>query len=212
MFAMLGMAAMMAAVLQAPLAALLALLEMTGNPHIIMPAMLAVVAAALTARIGFRQESVFTHLLRDGGLDYRHDPVSQGLRRVGVAAVMNRSFEAAERQLGLQAARELLLRGPQWLVIEPDVERPQLLRAADLARFCESHAESDSEIDLLSIPGERYELKPVHLQATLFEAREIMLQEGVEVLFVRRPLAPMTFRTFGIVHRADVDAGYALST
>jgi hypothetical protein len=102
--------------------------------------------------------------------------------------------------------------GPQWLVVKLDVERPQLLRATDLARFCESHAESESEIDLLSIPGDRYELKPMHLRATLFEAREIMLKEGVEVLFVRRPLAPMTFRTFGIVHRTDVDAGYALST
>lgn len=209
-YVMLGMAAMMAAVLQAPLAALLALLEMTGNPHIIMPAMpamLAVVAAALTARIGFKQESVFTHLMRDSGLDYRHDSVSQGLRRIGVAAVMNRSFETCARSLPIATTREILLRGPQWLVIEGETERPQLLLAADLARYYENHPGTDSDIDLLAIPAERCELKPVHLQATLFEARSIMVNEGVEALYVRRPLAPLTFRTFGVIRRADVEAG-----
>ena len=52
--AMLGMGAMMGAALQAPLAALLALLELTGNPLVLMPAMLAVVSANLTAKIVFR--------------------------------------------------------------------------------------------------------------------------------------------------------------
>ncbi|MGR8919059.1 MAG: chloride channel protein [Gammaproteobacteria bacterium] len=211
LFAMLGMGAMMGAVLQAPLAALLALLEMTGNPLLIMPAMLAVVAASLTARLAFGQDSVFTLMMRDAGLDYRHDPLSQGLRRVGVAAVMNRSFEHAERRLDADAARELLKRGPQWIIVERDVERPILLRAADLARHCESAAGTDTagEIDLLLIPAAREELKPVHLEASLFEAREIMQREGVEALYVRRPLAPMTFRTFGVVRRADVESGYA---
>ncbi|MEQ8230775.1 MAG: chloride channel protein, partial [Gammaproteobacteria bacterium] len=215
MYAMLGMAALMGAVLQAPLAALLALLEMTGNPHIILPAMLAVVSAALTARIAFGQESVFTLMLRDAGLDYRHDALSQGLRRVGVAAVMNRSFERAARALPRADAIALLQRGPHWVIVEHDEERLYLLRAADLARYCEASQEDAAEqkediIDLVAIPAERLELRPVHLQATLHEAREVMDREGVDALYVRRQQAPMTFRTFGIVHRADVETGYAL--
>ncbi|MEQ8662942.1 MAG: chloride channel protein [Gammaproteobacteria bacterium] len=215
MYAMLGMAAMMGAVLQAPLAALLALLEMTGNPHIILPAMLAVVSAALTARIGFGQESVFTLMLRDAGLDYRHDALSQGLRRLGIAAVMNRSFERAARHLPWAEAIALLQRGPHWLIVEHADERQYLLRAADLARYCEAAAReqdaaTDDVIDLVAIPAERFELRPVHLQATLHEAREIMNREGVDALYVRRQQAPMTFRTFGVVLRADVETGYAL--
>lgn len=99
LYAMLGMGTMMGAVLQAPL---LALLEMTGNPLIIMPGMLAVVSANPTAKIVFKQESVFTHLIRDAGLDYRQDPLSQSLRRIGVAAVMNRSFERSPRHLNVE--------------------------------------------------------------------------------------------------------------
>lgn len=211
MFAMLGMAALMGAVLQAPLAALLALLEMTGNPLIIMPAMLAVITAALTARIVCGQDSVFTHVMRDSGLDYRHDPVSQGLRRVGVAAVMNRSFEQVGRELNAEQAQELLKRGPQWIIFEREPGQVLLLPGADLARYCQGSDTLTATIDLLKIPAGRYEVREVHLEASLFEAREIMRAEGVDVLLVRRPMAPLAWKTFGVLLRADVDAGYALT-
>lgn len=211
LFAMLGMAAMMGAVLQAPLAALLALLEMTANPNVILPAMLCVVSASLMARVGFKQESVFTLLLRDAGLDYRHDPLTQGLRRVGVAAVMQRDFESVQRVLALDEVNALLSRGPQWLLIEADVPRPQILPAADLARYHAELAELDElpdETDLLSIPASRVEAGPVHLEASLFEAREIMLKDDLEALYVRRPLGPVSFRIYGLLQRSDIEAGY----
>ena len=69
-YVVLGMAAMMAAVLQAPLAALAAVLELTGNPNIILPAMLIVVVAMLTVRIVFRRRSVFLATLRTLGIRY----------------------------------------------------------------------------------------------------------------------------------------------
>lgn len=212
LFVMLGMGAMMAAVLQAPLAALLALLEMTGNPLIILPAMAAVVSASLTAKIAFRQESVFTHLMRDAGLDYHHNPVSQGLRRIGVAAVMNRSFAQVARLLSAEEARTVLRDQPQWLIFERVADEFQLLRAADLLLFIESQEEFVEAIDLLAIPGDRFELSAIHLQATLHEAREIMIAEGVEALYVRRPLAPLSYRTFGVVLRSSIESGYQLRT
>ena len=58
-YVMLGMAAMMAATLQAPLAALMTVVELTSNAHIILPAMLIVILATLTAGRLFRQPSVF---------------------------------------------------------------------------------------------------------------------------------------------------------
>ena len=58
-YVILGMAAMMAATLQAPLAALMTVVELTSNAHIILPAMLIVILATLTAGRLFRQPSVF---------------------------------------------------------------------------------------------------------------------------------------------------------
>src|SRR5690554_7478401 len=65
-YAMLGMAAMMGAVLQAPLAALMALLELTHNPNIILPGMLAVVVSCLTSRQLCRCDGFFISATRHG--------------------------------------------------------------------------------------------------------------------------------------------------
>ena len=46
------------------------MLELTGNPNIILPAMLIVVVAMLTVRIVFRRRSVFLATLRTLGIRY----------------------------------------------------------------------------------------------------------------------------------------------
>jgi CIC family chloride channel protein len=68
LYSMLGMAAMMGATLHAPLSALVAVLELTGNPHIILPGMLAIMSATLAARHVFDTESIFTMQLLESGL------------------------------------------------------------------------------------------------------------------------------------------------
>ncbi len=62
-YATVGMAAMMGATLRAPLAALIALLELTANPNVILPGMLAIASAELTNRMFLGKESVFESLL-----------------------------------------------------------------------------------------------------------------------------------------------------
>jgi CIC family chloride channel protein len=66
-YATVGMVAMMGAVLRAPLAALTALLELTGNPNIILPGMIAVAGAELINRLVLGKESVFEILSRIQG-------------------------------------------------------------------------------------------------------------------------------------------------
>jgi CIC family chloride channel protein len=63
-YAMVGMVAMMGATLRAPLAALIALLELTANPNIILPGMLAVASAELTNRLAIGKDSVFEVLIK----------------------------------------------------------------------------------------------------------------------------------------------------
>jgi CIC family chloride channel protein len=125
LFVMLGMGAMMSAVLQAPLAGLMALVELTANPHLVLPAMLAVVSANIVAKEVFHQDSVFAMLMRDTGLDYRNDPLAQSLR------------------------------------------------------------------------------------ASMQEARTALTDTTAEALYVRRQIAPLNYRTFGVLLRSDVESSYA---
>lgn len=64
MYAMIGMGAMMGATLQAPLAALLAIFELTLSPYAILPGLIAIVAASLTASELLKQPSIFISLMR----------------------------------------------------------------------------------------------------------------------------------------------------
>ena len=66
-YALIGMGAVLGAVVHAPLAAILILLELTSDYHIILPAMLATICAVGTARFLFA-ESIYTPPLRDHGV------------------------------------------------------------------------------------------------------------------------------------------------
>ncbi|MGR8949391.1 MAG: chloride channel protein [Gammaproteobacteria bacterium] len=218
LYVMLGMGAMMSATLHAPLAALITLLELTGNPNLILPAMLAIISANITAREFFNQESIFTLLLRDAGLDYRHDPVSQSLRHIAVAGVMNRSFVELDQEIALKEIRAALKHTPQWVIIRTKEDKRLLLPAADLVRASElavgcgvdDEVLAETTLNLAEIPGQRLTLAGVHLQATMHEARDTLKRQGAEALYVRRPIAPMTDRTFGVILQADIEGSYTL--
>jgi len=63
-YAMIGMAAMLGAALRAPMTALIFLLELTANPNIILPGMLAVVSANLANLLILGKDSAFSTMLR----------------------------------------------------------------------------------------------------------------------------------------------------
>ncbi|MDA0978038.1 MAG: chloride channel protein, partial [Proteobacteria bacterium] len=107
-YVMLGMGAMMGAVLQAPLAALMAVLELTNNPNIILPAMLVIIVANMTASQVFGLKSVFLMHMETLGLEFRQNPLSQALNRASVASIMIRNFERVSRSLDIEKARELV--------------------------------------------------------------------------------------------------------
>jgi len=209
LYAMLGMGAMMGATLRAPLAALVALLELTGNPNLILPGMLAIVAATLTTSELFRLESVFVVQMRELGLDYAHDPIAQHLRRTGVAAVMSRSFRCAPAIVSVPEAAALLAGTPHWIIVEQgESVRRVLLPASDLARHLDTIDDPDARLDLLEIPGKRQPLASIHPQATLHEARQLLQREQIDALCVERPIAPLATRIFGVLTRADIEAAY----
>lgn len=210
-YALLGMGAMMGATLQAPLAALTAMMELTRSPQIIMPGMLAIVVASLTASEVFRQQSLFVTLLRAIGKDFDTNPVMLALRRVGVASVMHKRFARPDRLISRGAARELLNSEPEWLLIQGENEPISLMLAVDLVRYLqmESDLSADEAVDLMAIPAHRMDIKPIYLQATLHEAAELF-QGGAEALYVERMTAPGIKRIYGILTQDQVETAYKI--
>ena len=216
-YAMLGMAAMMGAVLQAPFAALMALLELTHTPNIMLPGMLVVVVACLTSRQLTGCEGFFISSVRYG-LHPLQQPLMQALSRVSVPAVMERQLVRTERMITLDQARRLLETNPMWLVIERSSEdKPVLgLKAAELARWLLEHDKAldgevppeDELIDLLEIPGQRLEMAPIGLQATLSEAFLKLQDSALGALYVVHGYRPKQQRISGIITRGAIERYY----
>jgi CIC family chloride channel protein len=217
-YALVGMGAMMGGALHAPLAALTAILELTANPNILWPDMLAVIAAYGVSRQLFRQESIFVTLMRARGLDYRNEPLSQSLRRIGVGAAMDTRLASLRRISTREQIADTLARNPHW-ILALEGERPvALLPAADLARQMSEAAEqaaqtgrteqaNQANIDLLEIPAARLQVAPIALQATLQEALESMDASGAEALYVTMRAANVP-RIYGVLRRSDVERSY----
>ncbi|XKE45538.1 chloride channel protein [Halomonas organivorans] len=217
-YAMLGMAAMMGAVLQAPLAALMALLELTHNPNLILPGMLAVVVAGLTSRQLCGCDGFFVSVTRHG-LHPLQQPLMQALNRVSVPAVMERDLVRTRRRVTLEQAGTLLEAKPVWILIErsSDAKPALALKAADLARWMLEHDENDKligkdgRLDLLEIPGQRLDLAPIHLQATLSEAFDRLNTKHADALYVEHGQRPKHKRISGIITRDAIERYYRYS-
>jgi len=209
-FALLGMGAMMSGSLQAPLAALTAMLELTDNPEIILPGMLAVVVSGITASQLFGRDSLFLTMLRASGLDYATNPVSQALRRVGVASVMERRFARVGEALEPGRAREILREGPSYLLIDRGEEGEVLMPAVELARYLETLVPdaAGKDIALMTIPGQRLQVETIALEASLQEAWTIFEEGGAEALVVRRTTAPGIRRVYGVLTPDTVERSY----
>jgi H+/Cl- antiporter ClcA len=214
LFALLGMGAMMAGSLQAPLAALTAMLELTDNPGIILPGMLVVVVAGLTASELFGKQSLFITMLRASGLDYEASPVLQALRRVGVASVMERRLSRCDPMITMAGARALLADGPIYLLIDVSQDpntRPIVMSAVALAAYLAElgpKVSPDAEIDLASLPAERWQAARIDLQASLQEAWELFEEKGEEALLVQRLTVPGIPRSYGVLMPDVVERAY----
>ena len=209
-YVMLGMGAMMGAVLQAPLAALMAVMELTHNPNIILPAMLVIIIANITASQLFGMKSVFITQMELMGLEFRQDPLSMTLNRASVASIMERNFERVPVKINLDEARKLAQGGSHWLLVDIEKTPSFIIRTEDLATFLDrGRAEGEKEeVNLAEIPATRKDLRAILLQATLSEAYESLNSRGVGALYVNRITAPLMDSPVGIVTAEDIESYY----
>ncbi len=98
-YAMIGMVAMMGAILRAPLAALVALMELTGNLNIILPGMIVVVTAEIATRGLVGDKSAFTAMLkvklqRENAQRAREKQLLQEQQQAGIIEQVSETSEA----------------------------------------------------------------------------------------------------------------------
>lgn len=208
-YAMLGMGAMMGATLQAPLAALMAVLELTANSSSILPGMFAIVTATLTARVLFKKQSVFISMLQTRGLDYRNDPVAVSLGRTGVGAIMDRRLLALPRRIDASALPPP--EGPaQWILLTEDERVAAAIPWVALEKFMKdlrAGKELSEELDLFEIQGAHLTFDTVRIHATLAEAIERMERSGAQVVLVTGSDNPLPGNVFGVLTRDRIEAG-----
>ena len=216
----LGMAAMMGAVLNAPLAALMTIVELTYNPNIIFPSMLIIVVACFATRQFFRCEGIFQTQLQAAGQDISAGPAKQILSRVGVRSVMNSAITNCAKKLTHATSLHLLQGQPLWIIVDGDPH--YILRAADLAHYLgslspddESAAKEQEEtnpdgktIYLDDIPARRLSLDYLHDRANLFEAQVLLANGNIEALCVVKQ--GTTSPILGIITRDTINNYYRI--
>jgi CIC family chloride channel protein len=208
-YALIGLGTMMGATLQAPLAALTAILELTSNPNIILPGMLALITAGLVSREVFGMDSVYLMLMRARGLDYRNNPLTQTLHRIGVASVMERRIETLPDNVSRQDATTALANEPQWILVSINRQPAWIMPAADLARYLQDHA-GDEQLVLADIPAERREITAIDFTATLLEALDALGKNKAEAAYVVRRTIPGIERIYGVLTRRDIERSYRI--
>jgi len=217
-YAMLGMAAMMSACLQAPLTALMTLLELTNNPNIILPAMLVVVIANLTASEIFKQKSLFPRLLQLRGLTTDTSPVEQMLRQNSVLSVAEKNIKVVPKFATIETLKLALNGNPVWLVIHNEKGILAALAAADAANllmneeglkeWLEEDAEGDQVINLMAIPGQRLTCKSISMRANLQEALDVMIDDQIDCLTIHYGKEVNTASVMGIIEHDKIHNYY----
>jgi CIC family chloride channel protein len=211
------MTAMMAATLQAPLSALMAVMELTANPNIILPAMLIIVVATMTMSQVFRKKSVFTSRLNALGLDYPPTPMTQHLLRTGVESVMSRNYLILDPQMDAIEVRQAIQTNtvtgnpiPEWIVVESEPSGDTSILSSENV-LSVSYSNVLSSLKLVEIRQLQKNIPHINVRSTLAEALSTLDQSGTATLCVRGLTNAVAGPIVGVLSRRHIAKHAGLS-
>jgi len=184
LYAVIGMGATMGAVLNAPLAAILAVMEMTQSPSISMAAMLAIVTATLTSNGLFGMRSAHHTMLRQLQRVIPHDPLNQLLHRTNVYSTMDTRVVRVPQQLTQSDLEPLLEFTPQWCLVARDGGDLYLVSGAKLLEWLKDAPFEDGKEDLTGAGIRRFAISTLPIQATLRQAMDTMHTQTTEAVCI----------------------------
>ena len=172
-YSMLGMAGLLAATLHAPLAALTTVMELTSSPEIIVPAMLVISTAYVTALQFFGNRSIFMQQLDFQGLEYQISPATEALQKVGVMDEMDEQFKLLYSDDKQQIKESLDALDSQTPLIVHDEENGYRLAEYDLSLM----SDQNSNIKYVSLAG-------LSSQATLADAFDLLKDKRSGAVYI----------------------------
>jgi H+/Cl- antiporter ClcA len=207
LYVVIGMAAAMGAVLNAPLAAILAIIELTHSIGIAMPAMLAIVAANLTNTGAFGQRSAHQAVLRQLQRLVPDDPLNQMLHRTDVTSTMDTRVVRVPIELAAADLEPLLESTPTWCLVERGNEDLYLVSGEELLSWLSDNLEEGRTVDLGDANIRRWSISQVPVQATLRQAMDTIRSQTVEAVCVyERSAATGRKILHGVLTRESIES------
>ena len=137
-YTVVGMGAMMGATLQAPLAALAAVLELTSDTGAILPAMITIVVAGLVSRMVFGKDGLYDAMLRANDQQMPGPSLWFNGDNIGVSSIIERRVAEVTCPCNLGRFEQALEEKPAWLVI-----RDENRQAMGVIRYAPARAAFD---------------------------------------------------------------------
>ncbi|MBY5992436.1 chloride channel protein [Ferrimonas balearica] len=190
-YAAIGMTALMGVCLNAPMASLLALVELTDDASVILPFLLVTLPAFLLAHEGLGARAIFLRQLDIMGLEYRVPPLEQALQKTGVLALMSRDIVLARPGLADDELLELLKSADQHRLLRSTEEGQELITLH--ADFTDH---SNSALKQEPVPG-------LPTRATLAEVYRLLEPKrgGAVYIYLDNPDTPVGLITWPMLHK-----------
>ncbi len=203
-FAIVGMAAGMASVLNAPFSAIVAVFELTQQPAVILPVMLATVTAAVTSRDWFKAEAIFAWTLHLRELSEPSLPEAGQKCTVPVNEVMIGQYRILPPRVDPEELREAQSDSGLQVIfpVFQDSELVGILDLNGLLRAGVATPDDDGCIDLSPYLYREEELRPLFPGDRAVKAMDLMASYGLEGYPVRSPRD--AHMLVGLVYQTDV--------
>jgi CIC family chloride channel protein len=208
-YALVGMGAMLTAVVRAPITAVLLLFEITGDYSIILAIMASVVSSHLLAH-RLHPESIYTERLARKGIQLRFGRDVNILELVTVGEAMTRNFATVKRSTTL--AQLVMLFGKTqhhgFPVLDDDGKMYGMVTITDLQHATEIDMPSQTPVDWIATPYDK--LVVVSPEQSLATALQQFAIADVGRIPVVDPADPRTL--LGVVRRSDIVKAYRYGT
>jgi H+/Cl- antiporter ClcA len=172
-YALMGMAGFLAATLNAPLAALLTVVELSNQLEVVVPAMIVITTACVFSGQFFNNRSIFVMQLEQQGLKYRKPPIEKSLQRIGVIGVLQENIKVYQQECSpevLSALKKIELLN--HVIIQTSQQSESATPCSTFSWLKLEHNPSDSSVKIVPV-----QLIPLQSQSTLAEAYLALIEQ-----------------------------------